>query len=44
MFRKRRNFIMKGTFDKETIEFSVSFYNPYQKNNYFNIRPVRQGY
>ncbi len=28
---------MKGTFDKETIKFSVSFYNPYQKNNYFNI-------
>ena len=28
---------MKGTFDKETIEFSVSFYDPYKENEDFNI-------
>ena len=28
---------MKGTFDKEEIKFSVSFYDPYKKNEDFNI-------
>lgn len=28
---------MKGTFDKEGIEFSVCFYDPYKKNDDFSI-------
>ncbi len=28
---------MKGTFDKEEIKFSVSFYDPYKENEDFNI-------